>query len=244
MRILNFMRVFTLAAATGACLLFTVPAAAGSIMGTVVYEGRAPRMRPLPVDADPACAAMHEDDPLLTEFLVLGEGQSVANTLIFIEKGLPEGNTYPVPEEPVVVSQHGCRYGPHVFGVRAGQPVRFSNPDGLQHNVHPLPEKNREVNRAMSKTEREFTHVFSKPEPPFRIKCDVHTWMEAYCAVFDHPFFDVTEEDGKFTIDGLEPGEYTVKAWHEVLGTREATVTVTDDEPAVLNVSFTRPKRR
>ncbi len=244
MRILNFVRLFALLIAGVASLLTAFPAMAATVMGTVVYEGRAPRMRPLPVDADPACAAMHEEDPLLTEFLVLGEGQSVANTLVYIEKGLPEGKSYPVPEEAFVVSQQGCRYGPHVFGVRAGQTVKFTNPDGLQHNVHPLPEENREVNRAMSKTEQEFTHVFQKPEPPFRIKCDVHTWMEAYCAVFDHPFFDVTEKEGKFRIEGLEPGEYTVKAWHEVLGTRQSTITVTDDEPAVVNFSFTRPKRK
>lgn len=221
-----------------------VPAAAATVKGTVAYEGRAPRMRPLPVDADPQCKAMHENDPLLTEFLVLGEGQTMANVIVRITGGLPKGKTYPVPTDPVVVSQHGCRYDPHVFVVRAGQPVKFSNPDGLQHNVHPLPDTNREVNRAMSEKEREFTHVFPKAEAPFRIKCDVHNWMEAYCAVLDHPYFAVTGKDGQFTIGGLPPGEYTIEAWHEVLGTRTAKVTVKEDEPAVANFTFTRPKHK
>ncbi len=216
----------------------------GAITGKIVYEGKAPLMRPLPVEADPGCKALHGDNPLLSEFLVLGEGQSVANVLVYVVAGLPEGKTYPVPAEVVEVSQKDCRYGPHVIGLRAGQTLRFSNPDGLQHNVHPLPKTNREVNRAMSKTEREFTHTFPKSEPVFRIKCDVHAWMEAWCGVFDHPYFAVTKDDGNFTIPNLPAGEYEIEAWHEALGTQRAKLTVTTGTPATANFTFTRPQKK
>jgi plastocyanin len=176
--------------------------------------------------------------------MVTGERNTIANVLVQVTKGLPENETYPVPGDPVEISQEGCRYSPHVFVVRAGQPIRFTNPNGLQHNVHLLPKLNRELNRAMSENEREFTHTFIKPEPVFRIKCDVHAWMEAYCAVLDQPFFDVTGTDGSFTIDGLEPGEYEIEAWHEVLGTQTAVVTVGEGEPAVVEFTFTRPATR
>lgn len=235
------------------CLLLTActnsPAAdssiaIGSITGKIVYDGRAPQMRPLPVEADPGCKALHADKPLLSEFLVLGEGQSVANVLVHVVSGLPKDKTYPVPADPVEVSQKDCRYGPHVVALRAGQTLRFVNPDGLQHNVHPLPKVNREVNRAMSKTETEFTHTFAKPEAVFRIKCDVHAWMEAWCAVFDHPFFAVTKEDGTFTIPGLAPGEYEIEAWHEALGTQHAKLTIKADAPTTAKFTFTRPQKK
>ncbi len=218
--------------------------ATGSITGHAVFEGKAPQMRPLPVEADPGCKALHADKPLLSEFLILGEGQGVANTLVYVVSGLPAGKTYPMPTEPVEVSQKDCRYGPHVIGLRAGQAIRFVNPDGLQHNVHPLPKLNREVNRAMSKTENEFEHTFQKPEPVFKIKCDVHAWMEAWCGVFDHPFFAVTDANGNFKIEGLAPGEYELEAWHEVLGAQRMKVTVTPGAPATANYTFKRPEKK
>ncbi len=228
-----------------ACTSPAIPtAAAGSITGKVVFDGRAPVMRPIQVSADPGCAKMHDAaNPLLTEFMITGESNTIANVIVRITKGLPDGVEYPAPSEPVEVTQHGCRYAPHVFVARVGQPIRFTNPDGMQHNVHPMPKTNREVNRAMSATDREFTHTFLKPEDPFRIKCDVHAWMEAYCAVLAHPYFAVTGLDGAFTIADLPPGEYEISAWHEVLGVKTATVRVGDAEPATVDFTFTRPDR-
>ena len=217
---------------------------AATISGTIVYEGKPPRMRPLRVDADPNCAALHKDAPLLTEWLLLGEGQTVANSFVQVVSGLAEGKTYPMAEGPAEFTQKDCRYSPHILAVRAGQTVRILNPDAMQHNVHAMPKKNREFNKAMAKTHAEITHRFDKPEPPFKIKCDVHSWMEAYCVVVDHPFFAVTKEDGTFKIDGLEPGEYEIEAWHEVLGTRRATVTVTDGDDAAVDFTFTRPRKK
>jgi len=219
-------------------------ATGGSITGKIVYEGKAPAMRPLPTEADPGCKALHTDKPLLSEFLVLGEGQSVANVLVYVVSGLTQGATYPLPTDVVEVSQKDCRYGPRMIALRAGQSIRFVNPDGLQHNVHPLPKVNREVNRAMSKTETEFTHTFPKPEAVFRIKCDVHAWMEAWCGVFDHPYFAVTKDDGTFTIPGLPAGTYEIEAWHEALGTQRMKITVAADQAAPANFTFTRPQKK
>ena len=57
-------------------------------------------------------------------------------------------------------------------------------------------------------------------------KCDVHPWMAAYIGVFDHPYFDVSGDDGTYSIPSLPKGTYTIEAWHERLGTKTATVTV------------------
>ena len=219
-------------------------AEAATITGTVVYEGRPPRMRPLPVDADKNCADLHKDAPLMTEWLLLGEGQTVANVFVQVISGLPNGKSYPVPETPVEFTQKGCRYAPHVLVLRAGQKLRILNPDKMQHNVHAMPKVNREFNKAMAKTHTEIAHVFDKAEPMFRIKCDVHSWMEAYCVVVEHPFFAVTADDGAFTIDGLMPGEYEIEAWHEVLGTRRATVSLREGEGPAVDFSFTRPQKK
>ncbi len=73
-------------------------------------------------------------------------------------------------------------------------------------------------------------------EPLFTVKCDVHPWMNAYVAVMSHPYFAVTGEDGKFSID-MPEGTYEIEAWHEKLGTQTQTVEV----PGEINFSFKRP---
>ena len=48
----------------------------------------------------------------------------------------------------------------------------------------------------------------------------------------------VTAADGTFALAGVPPGTYTVEAWHEVFGTKTATVTVAADAPAPLSIAF------
>lgn len=218
------------------------PAWAVSVSGTVVFEGTPPVMKPLNMAATPECHAMHGDAPILDEVLVLGEGQTMANVLVWVSKGLPE-KAWPVPTEPAELTQKGCVYSPHVIAVRAGQPLRILNPDNIMHNVNGMPEKNPGFNRGMPRGVEEITVVLENPEPPFAIKCDVHPWMRAYAAVMAHPFFQVTEKDGKFEIAGLEPGVYEISAWHERLGTQTAEVTIGPDAAATADFTFARPGR-
>jgi plastocyanin len=218
---------------------------AGSIIGTVVFEGKAPKMRPVPVESDPHCVRLRDGKPLLTETLVLGEGQTMANVIVSVVSNLPKID-HPVPAEPVILSQEGCQYEPHVFALQAGQNIQIENPDGINHNVHLLPEKNKEMNRAMANAAAKFTYNAAKAEEPFVIKCDVHSWMKAYCAVFDHPYFAVTGLDGTFKIEGLPPGTYDVETWHEIpgLGTRRATVTIEEGKGAEIKFTYARPVRK
>jgi len=47
------------------------------------------------------------------------------------------------------------------------------------------------------------------------VRCAQHPWTRAYIAVFDHPYYAVTEDDGTFKIDSLPPGTYKLMVWHE-----------------------------
>ncbi len=217
------------------------PAFGASISGTIVYEGKVPKLRPIPMDADPICASEHTETVRL-EILVLGEGQTLANVFVHVKGGLPE-KVYPSPANPVVIDQVGCIYSPHVFGIRVGQPLDMLNSDATLHNIRAMPKVNRVFNIAMPKGKRTRRKVFNKEEFMFPIKCDVHPWMGAWCAVMSHPFFDTTGIDGKFTIEGLEAGTYEIEAWHERLGTRTAIVSVTADETKTIDFAISRPSR-
>ena len=232
-------------AAAGLVAMSVVPSvafAASTVTGTVTFEGKAPPLKPLSMDADPACAKKHTA-PVPSEMLVLGSGNTMGNILVWVSKGLPAGKTFPAPKTPVTLDQNGCVYKPHVMGIMVGQTYRILNSDGVLHNIHTLPKVNPSFNKGMPASLKETTTVFNKPEEVFHIKCDVHPWMSAYIAVFTHPFFSATGTDGKFTISGLDPGPYEITAWHEKLGTKTASVTVAANDKKMQDFKFAVPAK-
>lgn len=227
-------------AALLAAFLFAGPAFAGTVTGTITFEGEPPNMRPIEMTADPVCHAKQEGQNPVNEALVLGEGQTMGNVFVRVTKGLPAGQEYPVPEEPAILTQEGCVYSPHVFVVRLGQVLKVLNPDGTMHNVNGMPVKNKAFNRGMPKNLEEIELQFDQVEDMFPIKCDVHPWMRAYATVIDHPFFDVTEPDGIFRIEGLPAGSYEISAWHERLGEQTAQVTIAGEEEVSQDFTYSR----
>jgi uncharacterized protein (DUF2141 family) len=69
------------------------------------------------------------------------------------------------------------------------------------------------------------------------VKCNIHHWMRAYIGAVQHPYFAVTGADGTFEIKNLPPGEYSVAAWQEKLGTQEQHVSLASSGSA--NIAFT-----
>ena len=214
---------------------------AGAVSGTVTYQGKVPNLRPIKMEADPGCAKKHSG-AVANEMLVLGDGNTMANILIYVKSGLAD-KSYPVPSEAVVLDQNGCQYKPHVIGIMTGQTLQVRNSDGLLHNVHALPKVNSEFNRAMPAAVKEADYSFDKEEMMFKVKCDVHPWMGAYVSVTKHPFFDVTGTDGTFKIEGLPAGTYEVEVWHEKLKNKTASVTVGASDNKTVDFAFSRPSK-
>ena len=214
--------------------------AEGSIIGTITFEGKAPKMKPLKLDADPICVVNNEIAPK-KEWLILDENKGVKNVLVFVTEGL--NIDYSPPEDPVVIDQKGCIYSPHVLGIMAGQQLDILNNDGTLHNIHALPKVNKEFNKAQPRSKKKLSVKFEKPEAPFKVKCDVHPWMGAYIGVFDHPCFAVSGDDGTYIISDLKPGEYVIEAWHEKLGSQTTNVTV-GDSAAHQDFTFKKPSKK
>lgn len=215
--------------------------AEGSITGTIKYEGPVPRMKALRMSSDPICDGKHADSPARAEWLIVGDSGELKNAFVWIKEGV---ENYPAPEEHAVLDQNGCVYMPHVLGVQVGQVVDILNTDGTLHNVHAMPKQNSEFNVAMPKFKKKKEVTFTEEEVMFPIKCDVHPWMKCYIGVVPHPFFDVTDDDGVFEIKGLPAGSYTLEVWHEKLGTKITTVTVSEDKTATVDFTLTKPKKK
>src|SRR5690349_10399865 len=84
-----------------------VRAEEGSISGKVAFEGEAPKMKKLKVDADPQCAAMHADKPLMGEQVVVNANGTLKNVFVYIKSGAAATE---YPKTPVTINQEGCTY--------------------------------------------------------------------------------------------------------------------------------------
>ena len=64
-----------------------------------------------------------------------------------------------------------------------------------------------------------------------RVFCDIHSHMNAFILVFSHPFFAVTDEEGRYRIENVPPGTYSVVAWNEGISSESRPVTVPTAAP-------------
>jgi plastocyanin len=209
-------------------------ATAGSITGIITYTGAAPKLKPLDMTQDPGCPS----SPQPSEAVVLS-GNKLANVFVYVKEGLPAG-TFAVPTEPVTLDQKGCRYNPHVLGIMVGQPLKITNTDSANHNIHDMPNSNQPFNESQTPTDKPITKTFSKPEVMIPVQCNQHPWMRAYIGVLTHPYFAVSATDGTFAIKNLPPGDYTLAAVHEKFGEQTMKVTVGPKATAKAAFGFTQ----
>jgi plastocyanin len=201
------------------------PATAGRITGKVMFTGARPPVRNIDMSGEEVeCRRLH-GAALPAEDVVINADGSLANVFVWVSAGL-EDKKFELPAQPAEFDQRGCMFRPHVLGVRAGQPFLVSNSDPVTHNVHPMPQNNREWNQGQPPGAGKVERTFHRPEICIPVKCNVHSWMKAYICVVDHPYFAVTAGKGEFALDSVPPGAYTVSAFHEKFGILEQKVTL------------------
>lgn len=195
---------------------------APSIKGTVRFEGPAPERQPLPLDA--ASRQLYKGQPALDENILISPDGGLANVFVYVTN--PPSRDYPSPNEPAIIDQQKSMFVPRVQGLRVGQELVMKNGDPFIHNIRSLSMKNRPFNVATPANSPDRKRVFETAEGPITAKCDFHPWMTAHFWVMDHPFFAVTDRDGRFSLPKLPPGDYTLTAWHEMYGTQETRISI------------------
>lgn len=204
----------------------------GSVTGAIAYNGAAPAPKKIDSSADPACG--QANPTLSTQDTVVKDGK-LANVFVYVKDGTTADGkkiadfTFATPTTAVALDQKGCQYVPHVLGLQTNQKLSITNSDPTQHNIHPTPRSNPEWNQTQPNGAGPIEKTFARSEVLIPVKCNQHPWMKSYIGVLKHPLFAVSAEDGTYTIKGLQPGTYTVAAWHEKGGPNgtEKTMQVT-----------------
>jgi plastocyanin len=201
------------------------------VRGTVTFKGTPPEGEDVEGSrCHPGAATIHVAP------VTVGADGSLKDVMVYVKD--PPAAPAAGSEPPAVLDQVNCRYVPRVLGVRVGQLLRVTSSDPAVHNVHTLSDRNPRLNFGMTGAGQSRDVTFERSEQ-FPVRCDVHPWMTATVHVFDHPFFAVSDDDGRFGITDLPPGEHEVVFSHPFLGERSRKVTV-GAEAVVVDVTFER----
>jgi plastocyanin len=209
--------------------------ASASVKGAVKFTGATPKLSRIDMSQDPVCAKAHPT-PVTTEEVEVGSGGGLANVVVYVSDGLTSHDFQP-PQQPAALEQKGCQYKPHVLAMQAGQKLDVVNSDETTHNIHPIPNNNREWNMTQPHG-MALEQTFAREEVAVPVKCNIHPWMKGYIAVFKHPYFAVSDKNGDFELKGLPPGTYTITAWQEKLGTQMQKITVGAGETKTADFAF------
>jgi plastocyanin len=135
------------------------------------------------------------------------------------------------------IRQEHETFTPRVVAVPVGSTVDFPNDDPIYHNVFSL---SRAKNFNLGRYPRGETRRVRFDRPGVvKVFCEIHSHMSATVMVFDHPWFAVPAEDGRFQLPPAPAGNHQITAWHERLG--DTTINVRLEAGRPLETDFTLP---
>ncbi|MDQ3816768.1 MAG: carboxypeptidase regulatory-like domain-containing protein [Acidobacteriota bacterium] len=212
----------------------------GIITGTIYFKGKVPETFQIDMSQDYVCAQINPKARLGNVVVTKGR---LANAVVYVESG-DALNTYSfeAPSSAASLYHKGCQYVPHVLGIQTYQPLLIINSDPTIHNTHSLPRLeggNEERNVSQPPGTAPIKMVFAHQELFIKFKDNQHPWEKAYVWVFSHPFFAVSDKDGSYKIEGLPPGDYTIRIGHEErLDEQTVKVTISPHETKTLDFTF------
>lgn len=210
----------------------------GTITGTIKFEGEAPATKKLEITKNAEVCGLTDK---FDESVVVGEGNALKNAIIYL-MDISSGAAFPKGAKvKYQIDQKGCQFNPHVQLLPVGQRLTMLNPDKIMHNVHIFSKKNPAYNKSQPGSRRRMpVKAVKKAEGPVTVKCDVHGWMKAWIAYIPHPYFAVSDKNGKYQLENVPPGTYKLGYWHEACGTNnDAPVAVTVDAGGSVMQDFT-----
>jgi plastocyanin len=151
----------------------------------------------------------------ITRELRVDEAGGVAGAMVVVID--PERGLAPKPRQLEIVNED-LAFRPRMQVATLGSDVAMVNRDEEFHNVHAFQRGRTLFNFALPTVDTVLHHKLRR-RGLISLQCDVgHEWMSAFIFVAPHPYMAVTDDAGRFRIDGLPPGEYRLAAWHEWLG--------------------------
>lgn len=159
--------------------------------------------------------------------LVNDKNRGVKNVVVWLrpddkdpKSKLPKDKISPgdANRKPVehIITQPCCMFTERITLARVGDKLVVKNPAPVPHNFFWSSANNGEYNQTIPKQdEYKMPNALVAEGPPIQYKCTIHGWMTGYVRIFDHPYYAITDDDGKFEIKNAPVGKYRIVYWHE-----------------------------
>jgi plastocyanin len=198
-------------------------AAAGGVIRGHIELRRAPSPGERRPNVSDLGTASHRDLPDRTR------------SVVYLETA-PRGAFEQTETGHAVLDQRNETFVPHVLAITTGTTINFPNSDRIYHNVFSL-SKTASFDLGRYAVGRSKSVRFDKPGI-VRVFCEIHSHMSAFILVFSHPFFAMTDSDGRYRIANVPPGNYAVIAWNEGTSSDRAPVSVPNGGVAELDITL------
>jgi hypothetical protein len=197
--------------------------AVGALSGVVEIDG--------PLPADSVIQSPATDQPVcIPTFIRRGiehRGQRAAGVIVWID-GIHSGKALPL-DRRFEITNEDCALEPELQPAIAGGTLNVRNRDATEHRTRVTRRDGGEVVATIRETDEGQVvpndKVLAKAGL-LELTCDAHPWTHSWIAVFDHPYYAMTDPDGAFVMDSVPPGRYAVRLWHPRLGAIADSVTV------------------
>jgi len=196
-------------------ILSAVPAL---LLAGAAVEGRVelPKSRSAPVQA--------KRYEIVTKAGVLSTQPPLA--VVYLDGNFSRPASLPLKE----VAQKDLAFLPALLPIEMGTRVEFPNLDDTYHNIFSYsPVKRFDLGRYRPEERPIPSVMFDKPGL-VTLRCDIHEHMRGLILVLSTPYFAMTDTAGRFRIDKLPAGRYTLKAWIDSRTTRETPVDLKDGQ--------------
>ena len=244
-------------------------AGGGTVRGTVTLSGLVPDPKAynLVIFPDPEyCGRISNGNGwrLLRDFLVNEQGE-VRNVVVLLE-GVTEGKPFSlsVPR----VEARDCRFLPFTTVVRSGHGIEVVNMDPVMHDIQAYETSTAMGTRVLFNSPLSFnrrhhrgdlhaTHdhrpgeslvrqfQLSKKRRTFVMQCGFHAYMQSWAIAVDNPYYVLTDENGRFSLEDVPPGTYDLRAWHPgIKQVVKQQVTIEPGENLTVDFQLPSPGRR
>jgi len=226
----------------------------GAILkGTVNIQGSVPTDEKIKLDKDVDYCGSEQE---LGRYIV--SHSHTKNAVVWIE-GVERGRA--LPDRPVRITLERCKAEPLVSVGFVGGKFLFKNEDDIFHTLQlklglayqkkvssrpleygatiynlALPIKGLQIEKPIRSYYR-----YSEETGFIQVLSNTHTWIRGYIFIFDHPYAAVTDENGRFSMEGLPPGDYVLKIWHEGLGIEQKRIHVKAGEVKDVEINLAGP---
>lgn len=210
----------------------------GAVSGKVLIGSAKPQVKRIPIFKDNKVCGRGSRDISLVQ----ANEDALINAVVYL-KDVKSGKPFPAAAKKITLNQLGCRFTPYLSVMANGGELEVINSDDVLHNIHTYEIIGPANYSTFSVSQPQRGNIVTKEidldrGDSLRVHCDAHNFMLAFIFIARNPYYAIVDSDGKFLIENVPPGHYSIRAWHGVLGEKEGTVNITADGTAKFDFSY------